>query len=164
MCIALTCCKGRSSTFYQWCCLICKGANHWWFHKSTVEFAHVSTANIAHYMTFSYCTCVAIAFGRSAESMSTFVDDMFGGTQVSSVICHRCHTVCHYVIQYVIMLYCMSLCYTVCHYVTLYVIMSHCMSLCYTVCHYVTLYVIIVIVSYHTQYILHHNTCGTTLM
>ena len=110
-----------------------------------MEFAHVSTANIAHYITFSYSTCVAIAFGRSAESMSTFVDDMFGGTLVSSVICHRCHTVCDYtvchVVLCVIVLYCVSLCYTVCN-VILCVIMSHYMSLCYTVCHYVTLYVI----------------------
>ena len=36
----------------------------------------------------------AIAFGRCAENISTFVDEMFAGTQISSVICHRCHMVC----------------------------------------------------------------------
>ena len=67
----------------------------------------------------------SIAFGRYAESLSTFVDDMFGGTLVSSVICHRCHTVCYYVILYVSLSYYMS------H----YVIMSHGMLLCHIVCH-----------------------------
>ena len=86
---------------------------------------------------------VAIAFGRYAENASTFVDDVFAGTLVSSVICHRCHTVCHIVSLYVTLSHCMSSCHTICHLVTLYIILSHCMSSCLTVCHLVTLFVIL---------------------
>ena len=92
---------------------------------------------------------VAIAFGRYANNTSTFVDDVFAGTLVSSVICHQCHTVCHLVTPYVILSHyatlshCMSSCHTVCHLVTLYVILSYCMSSCHTICHLVTLYVIL---------------------
>ena len=79
---------------------------------------------------------VAIAFGRCAESMSTFVDDVFAGTLVSSVICHRCHTVCHFVQWYASChTVCMSSCHMVCHLVTLLschaVIVSCFMSPCY---------------------------------
>ena len=93
--------------------------------------------------------CVAIAFGRCAENVSTFVDDMFAGTLVSSVICHRCRTVCHlvsysmssYVIWYVTLFYAMSscviqyviLCHMVCHLVLRYVILYE--ILCHTICH-----------------------------
>ena len=92
---------------------------------------------------------VAIAFGRYANNTSTFVDDVFAGTLVSSVICHQCHTVCHLVTLYVILSH--YACLIVCHLVTMYVILSHCISPCHTVCHLFILYVTLCILNVITS-------------
>ena len=43
------------------------------------------------YLLWSYFT--GLGFGRSADNISTFVDEVFAGSLVSTVICHQCHTV-----------------------------------------------------------------------
>ena len=45
------------------------------------------------------CCChfyqyTSVGFGRSADHISTFVDEVFAGSVVSTVICLQCHTVC----------------------------------------------------------------------
>ena len=40
-----------------------------------------------------------VGFGRSADNISTFVDKVFAGSVVSTVICLQCHTVRVYVLS-----------------------------------------------------------------
>ena len=91
---------------------------------------YYTCSHTIHIIYLLFTVSVAIAFGRCAESMSTFVDDVFAGTLVSSVICHQCHTVCHLVT--------LSSYHTVvfscCHCVMLYVTLLH------VVCHFVIPY------------------------
>jgi len=83
-------------------------------------------------MFVAYCysrVFTGLGFGRSADNISTFVDEVFAGSLVSTVICHQCHTVRVYVLHVYLYesMFCMHryvyLCICpVCLYVSMYVL------------------------------------------